>query len=182
MRTRALSIAVALALSGCATVPLGPSMMVLPGNGKTFDQFHADNAVCREWAMQQTGVKNGASTGSAVKGATVGTVVGAGAGAAIGAAGGNPGLGAAVGAGTGLLGGAAVGASRGDSPHRTAQQRYDMAYMQCMYAKGNQIPIRGATQSSYRTPPAAAPHGLPPPPPPPPPAGPPPPPPPGATR
>ena len=30
------------------------------------------------------------------------------------------------------------------------QRRYDGAYMQCMYAKGNQIPVRGA--APYRAP------------------------------
>src|SRR6185503_12701411 len=99
MKTAALSIAVALAVAGCATVPLGPSVMVLPGNGKNFEQFHADNAVCRDWAMQQTGVKDGAVASNTAKGAVVGTLLGAGAGAAIGAAGHNPALGAAVGAG-----------------------------------------------------------------------------------
>ena len=198
MNARLLAIGVvALGIAGCATVPLGPSVMVLPGNGKTFDQFHLDNGVCREWAMQQTGVKGDVPADSALKGAAVGTLLGAGAGAAIGAAGNNPGLGAAVGAGAGLLGGSAVGANQGTSAYRTAQQRYDMAYMQCMYAKGNQIPVRGTPQSSYHT--QSAPQASPPPPPPPPPAasapppapsvtpppppsGTPPPPPPGATR
>jgi len=36
-----------------------------------------------------------------------------------------------------------------------AQQRYDMTYMQCMYAAGHQIP--GASRPSYSTPGAAAP-------------------------
>src|SRR5262245_47769503 len=36
-----------------------------------------------------------------------------------------------------------------------AQQRYDMTYMQCMYAAGHQIP--GASRSGYSTPGAAAP-------------------------
>jgi hypothetical protein len=196
MKTRALSIAaVTLALAGCATVPLGPSVMVLPGNGKSFDQFHTDNAVCRDWALQQTGTSDRTPTTSTVTGAAVGTLIGAGAGAAIGAAGGNPGLGAAVGAGAGALTGGTAGASSGGTVHRTAQQRYDMAYQQCMYAKGNQIPMRSApaASSTYRTQPAMMSPPPPPPPappapstssvvPPPPPAGTPPPPPPGATR
>jgi hypothetical protein len=36
-----------------------------------------------------------------------------------------------------------------------AQQRYDMTYMQCMYAAGNQIP--GTSRPGYSTPRAAAP-------------------------
>lgn len=30
-----------LLLAGCATVPSGPSVLVLPGSGKTFEQFQA---------------------------------------------------------------------------------------------------------------------------------------------
>ena len=37
--------------------------------------------------------------------------------------------------------------SGGDVP---AQQRYDMAYMQCMYAKGHQVPVPGG-RSGYNS-------------------------------
>jgi hypothetical protein len=54
------------------------------------------------------------------------------------------------------------------------QGRYDIAFQQCMYAKGNQIPMsggyRGSSSSSYRQaspPPPPPPAGTPPPPPPP---------------
>ena len=73
-------------------------------------------------------------------GAIVGTPVGAGMGAAIGAATGNAGAGAAIGGGVGLLGGTAMGSNAGASSEYTLQKRYDIAYQQCMYAKGNQIP------------------------------------------
>jgi hypothetical protein len=48
--------------------------------------------------------------------------------------------GAAVGAGFGLLGGTAVGAGRGSGYYASVQGRYDIAYRQCVYAKGNQVP------------------------------------------
>jgi hypothetical protein len=32
-------------LSACAAVPTGPSVMVLPGVGKPFDQFQVDEVV-----------------------------------------------------------------------------------------------------------------------------------------
>jgi hypothetical protein len=156
----------AVLLAGCATIPSGPSVMVLPGRGKSFEQFQADDGVCRQWAMQQTGTTPEQVSGqSAVSGAAIGTVLGAAAGAAIGAAAGSPGVGAAAGAGAGLLGGTAVGANRAYGAERSVQGRYDMAYMQCMYAKGNQIPVRGATPR-YRS--ASPPPPAPPPPPPPP--------------
>jgi len=182
------TVLIGLLLTGCATVPTGPSVMVLPGSGKNFEQFQADDAVCRQWAAQQTGTTTSqASAGSTVSGAAIGSAVGAAAGAAIGAAAGSPAAGAAVGAGAGLLGGTVAGASRAEGASYSVQRRYDMTYMQCMYAKGNQIPVPGGlrSQPTYPSPP--------PPPPPPassplppgapaPPPGPPPPPPPGSSR
>ncbi len=56
LRTRNLfSCLAALVLGGCATVPTGPSVMVLPAQGKPFEVFQADDAVCRQWAAQQIG-------------------------------------------------------------------------------------------------------------------------------
>jgi OmpA family protein len=188
IRSAALAVTGGLLLTACVSVPTGPSVMVLPGSGKNFQQFQSDDAMCRQWASQQTGVTtNRAATGNTITGAAVGTLVGAAAGAALGAAAGNPGLGAAAGAGVGLLGGTAVGASSGTGARMSVQHRYDMTYMQCMYANGNQIPVaRGAVPgyaAQQAAPPPPAPSFAPPPPPatatpPPPPAGPPPPPPP----
>ena len=88
-------------LSACATVPTGPSVMVLPAVGKPFDQFQVDDMLCRQYAQTQTGVPPGeAGTQSTVNTAVLGMLLGAGAGAAIGAAAGDAGLGAAVGAGS----------------------------------------------------------------------------------
>ena len=162
--------------TACATVPVGPSVMVLPGSAKTWEQFQFDDAACRRWAQQQTGTTPAdASVGSGIAGAAVGTVAGAAAGAALGAVGGNPGLGAAAGAGGGLLLGTAVGASGGQASGSQVQRRYDIGYQQCMYAKGNQIPgVERSYRGSATTPPPPPP---PPPgsgrtvPPPPPPAG-----------
>ncbi len=63
------------ALCGCATVPAGPSISVLPAPGKPFEVFQADDAACRQWAQQQIG---GASPGAAAGQSTAG-------GAAVGA-------------------------------------------------------------------------------------------------
>jgi hypothetical protein len=186
-RWSALLIPAAL-LGGCASVPTGPSVMVLPGLGKSFEQFNADDAVCRQWGLQATGKTPGeAAAQSGVASAAVGTIVGAAAGAAIGAAAGNPAMGAAAGAGGGLLVGSAAGASGAQYSGQEAQWRYDMAYQQCMYAKGHQIPgvpagYRGASAPVPAPPPTTAPvpsdsSSIPPPPP-----GPPPPPPPGVSR
>jgi hypothetical protein len=145
-----LAAPLAFVLGACATVPTGPSVMVLPGTGKPFEQFQADDAACRQFALHSAGITTKKAAGdSLVTGAAVGTAVGAAAGAALGAAAGNPALGAAAGAGAGLLGGTAVGGGYADANVHSVQRRYDVGYMQCMYAKGNQIPVsRGAVPYS----------------------------------
>jgi hypothetical protein len=156
-------LVIASALSACATMPTGPSVMVLPGQGKNFDQFRADDAVCRQFAYQQVGGATGqqAAQKSAVTSAVIGTAIGAVAGAAIGSATGDMGAGAAIGAGSGLLLGSAAGSGYASESYYEAQRRYDYAYMQCMYAKGNQIP----GYRRYTNPSASEPSGSSPPPP-----------------
>jgi hypothetical protein len=44
-----------LILSGCATMPIGPTVSVMPSPGKPFEVFMADDGVCREWARHQIG-------------------------------------------------------------------------------------------------------------------------------
>jgi hypothetical protein len=44
-----------LMVSGCATLPTGPSINVTPGQGKNFDVFLSEDAKCRQWAEQQGG-------------------------------------------------------------------------------------------------------------------------------
>ena len=149
-------------LGGCATVPTGPSVMVLPGPGKSFEVFQSDDSVCRQWAGQQIGVPpNEAANKTLAGGAAIGTLAGAALGAAIGAASGHPGTGAAVGAASGLVAGTAVATGPAYATRWELQRRYDIAYQQCMYVKGNQIP--GFTQRPRRV------YSPPPPPPPPPP-------------
>ena len=167
MKRVILPLIAVLGLGACATVPVGPSVMVLPGHGKPFDQFQMDDAVCRQWAAQQSGAVYGSSQPqSALAGAAVGTLIGGAIGAGLGAIGGNPGLGAAVGAGFGAVGGTATGASAGQASDWNVQRRYDVAYQQCMFAKGNQIPGAVRRSGPAYGPPA---YGGPPPPPPPPP-------------
>jgi hypothetical protein len=108
-RLALLALATLGAAVGCATTPTGPSVVVLPGEGRSHEQFRTDDARCR--AASATDLP-----------ATAGGYV---------------------------------------SP----QARYDMVYMQCMYAAGHQVPMRGAPPRSRDVPPAP-PAGTPPPPPP----------------
>ena len=145
-----LSLIILLSLAGCATLPTGPSVRVLPTPGKSFEAFMGEDAVCRQWAAQQIRMnpRDSANQDTAT-GAVVGTVIGAGVGAALGAASGNAGAGAAIGGGSGLLFGTAAGASSGEVYGMEAQRRYDNTYVQCMYAKGNQVP--GTTRMLRRS-------------------------------
>jgi OmpA family protein len=178
-----LPIAVAALTTACASVPTGPSVMVLPGSTKSFEQFQSDDGSCRQWGFQQAGIApEHAATSSVISGATIGTLLGAAAGAAIGAAAGGPATGAAVGAGFGLFSGTAIGTSYGAAAGYSVQNRFDNAYVQCMYAKGHQVPVARGSQPYAASAPSHAVSAPPPPPPPgsppPPPAGAPPPPPP----
>ena len=60
-----------------ASIPTGPNVLVLPGDGKSLEQFQTDDALCRPWSALQTGT--------------------------------------------------------------SVQVHYDIAYAQCMFAKGNQV-------------------------------------------
>ncbi len=150
MKTRSLAmLSVLFLLGGCATLPNGPSVLVLPGTGKGFEQFQTDNLVCRQYAREQVGIApQQAARQSTLETAGVGALLGT----AIGAAAGH-GRGAVIGAAGGALAGAAVGSGAGAASAEDAQQRYDNAYMQCMYAKGNQIPMAGESSGAYPPPP-----------------------------
>lgn len=141
-----------LVASGCVYVPSGPSVMVLPGTGKNFEQFQTDDVLCRQWAGYQVGQSpQQVAEQNVVGGSVAGTLIGAGLGAAIGAAGGNAGLGAGIGAASGLLIGSSAGSESARATGYDAQRRYDIVYQQCMYAKGNQIPVAGQRRSSGRS-------------------------------
>jgi hypothetical protein len=156
-----------LALAGCAsTPPPGPSVMVLPGTGKSFEEFRHDDHDCRGYAYAQSGAQGAdqAASNATANSAAVGAIVGTAAGAALG---GN-GHAALAGAGVGTATGAMIGTSGAAQGSYSVQRRYDNAFTQCMYAKGNKVPMYGryvqqasrpATRpvSSYPPPPPNAP-------------------------
>ncbi|HSO62884.1 MAG TPA: glycine zipper family protein [Desulfobacterales bacterium] len=151
LKSAAGILSVVMLLSGCATFPPGPSVLVMPGNGKPFEAFQADDSACRQWAQNRTEWNaNQTINENLAAGALVGGALGATAGALIGAASGNVGPGAAIGAGAGLLGGAALGSNQAYGAGGEVQRRYDNAYQQCMYAKGNQVPGQVQQASNRR--------------------------------
>lgn len=165
MKKSVLALALLTLLTACATRPSGPSVAVMPGPGKPLEAFKYDDFQCRQFAESSVGTDpNDSAINDTAKTAAIGTALGAVAGALIG----DSGRSAATGAGIGLVGGALAGSGAGNRSSYEVQRRYDIAYQQCMYTKGNQVPgYRSASTSP------AAPLTPPPPPPPPPPPGPP---------
>ncbi len=135
-------LAGSVALSACVVEPpTGPEVVAMPGQGKSLPQFQNEDYTCRDYAARQIGYASPAHAAnqSALGSAAIGTVLGAAAGAALGAASGSAGTGAAIGAGSGLLLGSMVGAGNANASSQGLQQRYDVAYAQCMTTQGNQI-------------------------------------------
>lgn len=135
-------------LAGCAVnAPPGPRVAVMPSPGKPFEQFAAEEQYCRGYAQQSVGGQTpGESSGQSVAGsAVVGTVIGAAAGSLLGGR-----HGTATGAGMGLITGTMVGAGQGARSASDTQRAYDIAYQQCMYAKGNQLPQAYQRQAPVR--------------------------------
>lgn len=140
-----------LMLSGCAQTPMGPTVPVMPGPGKSFDAFQYDQASCKQFAEQSVAGQAQNANNRAVGAAALTTVLGAGLGAAIGG-----GRGAGIGAASGALGGAAIGANSSSYDQMSIQQQYDNAFSQCMYAKGEMVPGYGPMMSNG-PPPSSAP-------------------------
>lgn len=158
----ALSLAM---MAGCATLPDGPRVAVMPAPNKPFEVFIAEDHLCRNFAAQSIGATpNEAATRNVAGGAVAGTAIGAAAGAL---GGGQHGAGA--GAAIGMVVGTAAGAGQANVSGYEAQRRYDIAYQQCMYAKGNQLPGSAYGYRATPLPPRTVPQGtaypLPPPPP-----------------
>jgi len=130
-----------LLLTGIVVMPVEADTLVLPGPNKTFEQVQADDAVCRQWAAQRAGQQpQEAATGKTIQGSILGTFLGAGLGAAFGSISGDAGIGAVIGAGSGLLFGTLSGAAADRQAGYEVQNQFDIAYQQCMYPEGNQIP------------------------------------------
>ena len=145
----AAAAAAIVLLSACAEIPIGPSVAIMPPPGKPFEVFQQDDQACRTFAQQSVGTKaNDASNTSLLETAALGTGLGAAAGALLGG-----GDGAAGGAAIGAIAGTAIGAGEADKTGRTIQRRYDIAYEQCMYSRGDVLPGQSATSTPYVPPP-----------------------------
>jgi uncharacterized protein YcfJ len=151
-----IAMVAAMALSACAPTVLAPTVAVMPGPGKPFDQFTADQQSCQGYANSQTAPLAAQANNQALGGALLTTALGAGLGAAIGG-----GRGAAIGAASGAVLGTGMAAQSSSLAGMSLQQQFDVYYAQCMSARGNQLP--GFSSAAYGLPPYASP-GAPPPP------------------
>lgn len=161
-------LALVALLSGCVSTPSGPDVTALPGTGKSYEQFNRDETLCRSYAQSSIGGGAQTAANNAAGTAAAGTLVGAAAGALMGAASGHAGPGALIGAGGGLLVGSAMANNSSWRSSDDLQDSYDTVYTQCMYAKGNKVPVAygyGEQQASPVPPdyyPQAAGSGVPP--------------------
>lgn len=125
-----------LVLTACVSAPTGPTITVMPREGKPFEVFKKEDQECREFAQNSVQDSNAAALKAGAISAATGAAIGAAAGAMYqGGSGPNVGTGAAI----GMVGGAAVGAMGASNKETQAQTQYNTAYQQCMYAKGNQV-------------------------------------------
>lgn len=151
-------------LGGCAVTPSAPTVLVLPGAQKSTPQFQADNAACQQQAQAFVAPQVDAANNQAATSAVVGTAIGAAVGALLGSGYYYNGSSTAWGAGTGLLVGSSIGAGQSQASLYSVQQRYDIAYTQCMYQLGNQVPgqtVMRRPVQGVRTPPSVPPANTP---------------------
>ena len=125
-------LSAALLTAGCATTPTGPMVRVMPAPNKPFEVFAQEQTDCEHYASDQVAGGAQAANNRALGATALGAVLGLGVGAATGTA--------TIGAATGSAIGATVGANQSSYAGYSLQRRYDIAYSQCMYAKGNFVP------------------------------------------
>jgi hypothetical protein len=101
-----------------------------PGAQQAVSGFTEDDVICRNFANNQVASTAQQASSAIVGSAVVGTLLGAGLGAAIGR-----GPGAAIGAASGAIIGTGTAANGRAWSQMCPQQRYNIAYMQCMYSR-----------------------------------------------
>lgn len=135
-----LLAATAVFLAACVATPTASMVPVMPGRGKTFEAFAADQAVCQQYAGAQAAPAVEVANNQAVGNVLLGTALTAGLGAAAGSFAGVAGKGAAIAAASGAAFGSAGNAATTPYAQSSVQRIYDIAYMNCMVLHGNMAP------------------------------------------
>jgi hypothetical protein len=104
-------------------MPSGPSTVMVPPSTKPLETFSAEDKECRQYAEQ-------AVSKSASKLSLPDLMIGTSVGTVSGGRGGYSGAGVGVGTNVGS----------GSERDMEIQRDYDIAYQQCMYTKGNELP------------------------------------------
>jgi hypothetical protein len=144
-------------LAGCAMQPVGPTVSVFPAPYKPFEVFQQDQYECGQYAGSQVAGMAEKANNRALGSAAIGTALGLALGAATG-----DGHAATFGGVTGAAIGGTIGADQSERAGFSLQRRYDIAFAQCMYSRGNQVP--GFQRSAAPPPPPPEGLGGPPPP------------------
>ena len=137
MKRIILSLVMISVLAACTSAPTGPTVAIMPREGKPFEVFQAEDQQCRQYASSAVKDTSDAALKEGMTSAAVGAALGAAAGLVIG---GGSHTNVGTGAGVGMLGGAGLGAMNASGKQNQAQDQYNIAYQQCMYSKGNQVP------------------------------------------
>lgn len=143
MSASALSLLVLL--EGCVTQPYGPTIPVMPAQGKPMVDFQRDDAECQDYA----GSRVAGGVHAANNRVVADTVIGAALGTAVGATF-NHGNGAGPGAAIGGAVGAGVASNDARYSQATLQGQYNIAYAQCMTSKGNEVAAPPPPRRMYR--------------------------------
>lgn len=134
MRFRKAALAAfstAALLGGCATEPLGPTVPVMPAQGKSMETFQQDEGYCEQYANERATGKVKQANDNELRNGVIGAALGAGLGALAGDT-----KGAIAG---GIIGGVLGGSSGSGYDQHRVQRTYDVAYAQCMTARGNDV-------------------------------------------
>jgi len=123
------AITAALVSSACASLPAdsAPTVGVMPGGGKDMAQFNQDDIACR-----------GVATAKAKENSPLPVAMGLGNKVEVASTRSQVVIRDASKESTGSVFGNAVST---DNATFTTQQRYDTAYVSCMYSKGHKIPV-----------------------------------------
>src|SRR5258708_2392441 len=144
-------------LAGCAMQPVGPTVAVFPAPYKPFEVFQQDQYECGQYAGSQVAGRAEAANNRALGTAAIGTALCRDIRAATGAGHAVP-----FGGGAGAAVGGSIAAVQSERGGFSLQRRYDIAFSQCMYSRGNQVP--GFQRSVAPPPPPPEGPGGPPPP------------------
>jgi hypothetical protein len=126
-----------------ATGVVGGVLVALATTG-ALAQTPYDDAVCRQYADQNTAGLRAQAGNQAVGSTLLGAALGAGIGAAIGG-----GRGAAIGAGSGALVGGVGGSANAQATADYANQQYYAYYQQCMASRAPAPPPPGYAPPGY---------------------------------